>query len=709
MAHGGDKVFRDNVHGYIKVPKSFVKYFIDTEIFQRLRFIEQTGMRTLYPSARHDRFIHSLGTFYLGQKAFENFKNNVEEYYSHNKDEKRNHFNVFSDKTKNSSFWHMCGTLFLIACLLHDSGHAPFSHTLEFIYEQEMNSSSKATLVDKLKQYLNTTEFIEDFESQNPGSEHERMSALVVCTEFADKIEEIIEKDYPDFNNTQDALEFICRMIIGCTYQGYTRENQIKNCFIALLNSKSIDVDSLDYIIRDSKLSGIDNMAVDVDRLLSSLTIVERTVFNNTPINTEIHTNILNGILVCQSNRKANINALCKGEVTIEEFSGEMSGKLSLVGNLKFKEDYAISKNDMKIFKVNGVNYDRIVKSNDIAYVELDVISEKKLNIEARNINADSYFNGTINVKCASIRFPATYVEGLLTGLFTGELLGNYVSAGGTLKCELGFHKSSLSVIQNVVSARNYEYQWIYSHHKVVYYSNYLIVDLLKKSIKHLLKLTGSDESKYEDVMTNIISWETMIKENEEPKLFKFANNFYFRTNDSDIVSIFKQCYLFCLSIKDESDCFSLLTEYFSRNYRKSVWKSYAEYCIFFSDLSDSEKLRLFDLLKNVAVHGVADKYGYFPESWNSRFSEIGFDNVIWVNGNSKLKRLDPDNTFILFKNNPLNFRSVSLEKDLSISQQINLFYVYYDRNQNYSESSNIKLKKLLKEELSMFIQSGSK
>ena len=77
-----EKVFKDNIHGYIPVPQSLVKEFIDTEIFQRLRYIEQTGMRTLYPSARHDRFIHSLGTYYLGRKAVENLRQNVKRDYN---------------------------------------------------------------------------------------------------------------------------------------------------------------------------------------------------------------------------------------------------------------------------------------------------------------------------------------------------------------------------------------------------------------------------------------------------------------------------------------------------------------------------------------------------------------------------------------------------------------------------------------------------
>ena len=122
------KIFRDSVHGYINVPVDYVTNFIDTELFQRLRHIEQTGMRILYPSARHDRFIHSLGTYFLGHKAFECFKRNIYRSY-HGIAGKTDHYIIFEDEKENECFWDKCQLLFEIACLLHDCGHAPFSHT----------------------------------------------------------------------------------------------------------------------------------------------------------------------------------------------------------------------------------------------------------------------------------------------------------------------------------------------------------------------------------------------------------------------------------------------------------------------------------------------------------------------------------------------------------------------------------------------------
>lgn len=76
---GGEKSIKDPVHGYIVIPKEYCRLFVDTPIFQRLRLIEQTSMRWLFPGARHDRFIHSLGVFHLAYRIYESIKLNVQD------------------------------------------------------------------------------------------------------------------------------------------------------------------------------------------------------------------------------------------------------------------------------------------------------------------------------------------------------------------------------------------------------------------------------------------------------------------------------------------------------------------------------------------------------------------------------------------------------------------------------------------------------
>jgi HD superfamily phosphohydrolase len=61
-----EKRILDSVHGNIYIDKQLVENIIDTPEFQRLRRVEQTSTRSIFPSARHDRFIHSLGVYYIG-------------------------------------------------------------------------------------------------------------------------------------------------------------------------------------------------------------------------------------------------------------------------------------------------------------------------------------------------------------------------------------------------------------------------------------------------------------------------------------------------------------------------------------------------------------------------------------------------------------------------------------------------------------------
>lgn len=126
------KVIKDIIHGYISIPKVYFSEIIDTEIFQRLRRIEQTSMRNLYPSARHDRFVHSLGTYFLGAKAYECLKRNIKE--------------DGYDETKDENFWCKSGELFSVACLLHDCGHAPFSHSFEYLYDKNTDFNVRKEL-----------------------------------------------------------------------------------------------------------------------------------------------------------------------------------------------------------------------------------------------------------------------------------------------------------------------------------------------------------------------------------------------------------------------------------------------------------------------------------------------------------------------------------------------------------------------------------
>ena len=193
--------------------------------------------------------------------------------------------------------------LFLIACLLHDIGHTPYSHALEAqilnnskenikknskLIEISLSQSLKECITSIEREYWEKNYLDESYDSQAnfdiKGAPHEQIGALLIFREFKDKILDVFNsinsfkgKDYELLNFEDDDLCFIARMILGLRYDSWRESRQIRNCFIELLNGENFDVDNLDYIIRDTQMSGISNVSVDIERLLNSLCIITKT------------------------------------------------------------------------------------------------------------------------------------------------------------------------------------------------------------------------------------------------------------------------------------------------------------------------------------------------------------------------------------------------------------------------------------------------
>lgn len=63
------KRLKDPIYGYVNIPVQYMTDIIDTACFQRLRRIIQTSYSPLYSSAVHNRFVHSIGVYHLGEIA----------------------------------------------------------------------------------------------------------------------------------------------------------------------------------------------------------------------------------------------------------------------------------------------------------------------------------------------------------------------------------------------------------------------------------------------------------------------------------------------------------------------------------------------------------------------------------------------------------------------------------------------------------------
>ena len=102
------KIVNDPVFGFIKIPRGLLYGVVQHPLMQRLNRINQLGLASVvYPGARHTRFQHSLGAFYLTSEA------------------------VLSLQQKGNFIFDSEAEAVQAAILMHDIGHGPFSHVLE--------------------------------------------------------------------------------------------------------------------------------------------------------------------------------------------------------------------------------------------------------------------------------------------------------------------------------------------------------------------------------------------------------------------------------------------------------------------------------------------------------------------------------------------------------------------------------------------------
>ncbi len=187
------KIFNDPIYGFISIPDDFIFDLIEHPYFQRLRRIMQLGLSHLvYPGALHTRFHHVLGAMHLMTQAIATIRRKGHEI---TQDEER---------------------AVLIAILLHDIGHGPFSHALDY-----------------------------DIVS---GVSHEEISGF-----FMDRLAK-------EFGEDLDRALLIFK-------------NKHHKPFLYQLVSSQLDMDRLDYLNRDSFYTGVSEGIIGSDRLIEMLNV----------------------------------------------------------------------------------------------------------------------------------------------------------------------------------------------------------------------------------------------------------------------------------------------------------------------------------------------------------------------------------------------------------------------------------------------------
>ncbi len=644
------KIFKDSVHGYIEIPSTIVTNIIDTEQFQRLRKIEQTSMRPLYPAARHDRFIHSLGVYYLGTQAFKGFKDNSIQVIDSLKERDPSFSEHF---LPDNNWWKKQQLLFEIACLMHDCAHAPFSHTLEEYYNLKKNEKGIPILSILLCEKcvsLGDTSFEKDFYSKGSlngaGVPHEKLSSYIILQEYRNAINAVFKDLLEDIELDDTDYAFICRMIIGCKYQENSIELSIKNCIISLLNSSTIDVDGLDYIVRDSQMSGVSSFDIDYQRILNSFTIL--------PIINYAQKKIENIDGIWLEGSRFDINT----------FSGSVHGAFCCIETNDAQMTKFIPEDSKRT--TDSCNYDDFKSQVQIDGLNKGVIilnSSSKISITKK-------FKGTVS---------------------GSKLVGpNDIINNQNITFVLGYEKRCLSVIQNTIDARNNEYLWIYTHPKVQYNSSYLQCGLLVEAAVFLCDQHRNKNEKvyYEDYITQIMGYRELFDRSDEAlcKRLKKKNIFFYRSNDDDLNALFKNIYLQISELKDNSkydEYIKLYEEYTSRKQRKVLWKSFMEKetipDICKEKGSDFRGIEYWldearDAIKNKSksyVHAQADIQGLFEKH--------GIKNVLIVCAKAKTKRIDFSEFLVKFGDRCVRLCDVFDKSMFTESINKEIEYVYYD------------------------------
>ena len=197
------KIINDPVFGFLSLPNELIYDVLQHPYVQRLNRIRQLGLSYLvYPGAMHSRFGHSLGAMHLMQEA------------------------ISSLRAKGVEITEQEATSAMIAILLHDIGHGPFSHVLEH------------TLVD--------------------GVTHEDISLLMM-----ERINEDLAVTGYGLQVTGKPLDMAIAIF----------KNEYPKHFLHQLISSQLDVDRMDYLCRDSFFTGVQEGRVASERLLKMLDV----------------------------------------------------------------------------------------------------------------------------------------------------------------------------------------------------------------------------------------------------------------------------------------------------------------------------------------------------------------------------------------------------------------------------------------------------
>ena len=224
MADKKGKIIRDVIHGDIFIDEKYVAV-IDTREFQRLRRIKQLSVANMvFPGAEHTRFAHCIGTFHVMRMIIEHFEPLFQKCGLE-----------ITEQEKDAA---------LVAALLHDIGHGPYSHAFEGVLQSLGHKDIN----------------------------HEQLGVMIIRSEHTE-IHEVLTREFgEDFPDAVANIILKKQEVKQIPFNKSTKKLDLQFVLSSLLSSQ-LDADRMDYMLRDAWYTGAKYGTIDLSRTINSMSL----------------------------------------------------------------------------------------------------------------------------------------------------------------------------------------------------------------------------------------------------------------------------------------------------------------------------------------------------------------------------------------------------------------------------------------------------
>lgn len=224
MADKKGKIIRDVIHGDIFIDEKYVAV-IDTREFQRLRRIKQLSVANMvFPGAEHTRFAHCIGTFHVMRMIIEHFEPLFQKCGLE-----------ITEQEKDAA---------LVAALLHDIGHGPYSHAFEGVLQSLGHKDIN----------------------------HEQLGVMIIRSEHTE-IHEVLTREFgEDFPDAVANIILKKQEVKQIPFNKSTKKLDLQFVLSSLLSSQ-LDADPMDYMLRDAWYTGAKYGTIDLSRTINSMSL----------------------------------------------------------------------------------------------------------------------------------------------------------------------------------------------------------------------------------------------------------------------------------------------------------------------------------------------------------------------------------------------------------------------------------------------------